>query len=353
MKTRILQLLVVSSLILAACNNKYKGLEDGIYADMETDRGTVLLKLYQEDTPVTVANFVSLAEGTNPLVVDSLKGKKFYDGLGFHRVIKDFMVQGGDPRGDGLGGPGYRFFDEFPKDSLNKLKYKHDAAGVVSMANSGRGTNTNGSQFFITHKPTPWLDNVHTIFGEVVNGQETIDSISQYDMIKSIKIVRIGDKAKKFDAPKVFSEGTDKFFADQKAKKEKEEADRKAFLAQIKKEKESVKPTESGLRILKIKKGDGKGKKVTKTDPIQIHYTLRLQESGRLIQSTEGKSPFSFVMNRQPMIPGFTEAVLNMREGDKSRLFIPYYLAYGERGGGPFPPKADIVFDVEILKVGQ
>ena len=201
MKTKILQVLVVG-LLLASCNSKYKDLEDGIYADMETDRGTIIMKLYAEDTPLTVANFITLAEGTNTKVADSLKGKKYFNELGFHRVIKDFMIQGGDPNGDGSGGPGYKFFDEFPRDSTNQLKYKHDAAGILSMANSGPATN--GSQFFITHKPTPWLDTKHTVFGKVITGQEVVDSIAQYDMIKSVNIVRIGKKAESFDAVKVF-----------------------------------------------------------------------------------------------------------------------------------------------------
>ena len=344
----------LAAIVFAACQNAaYKNLEQGIYADMETDRGTIILKLYAEETPVTVANFISLAEGTNHKVVDSLKGKKYFDELGFHRVVKDFIIQGGDPQGDGLGGPGYRFFDEFPQDSTGQLVYKHDAAGVLSMANAGKGTDTNGSQFFITFKPTPWLDGVHTIFGKVITGQEVADSIAQYDMIKSVKIVRIGDKAKEFDAPKVFKEGTDAYFAQKEADLAKRIAEQKVFLEQMKKEKESVKPTASGLRILPMKTGKAKGKKVTESDPVTINYTLRLQESGKLIQTTEGQAPFTFVMNQQPMIPGFKEAVLQMKEGDKSRLFIPYYLAYGEQGGGPFPPKADIVFDVEILKVGN
>ena len=337
-------------IVFAACQNAaYKNLEDGIYADLDTDKGTIIFKLHSEETPVTVANFITLAEGTNEKVVDSLKGK-YFDELGFHRVVKDFMIQGGDPQGDGLGGPGYRFFDEFPRDSTGQLIFRHDGAGVVSMANGGKGTDTNGSQFFITHKPTPWLDGVHTVFGRVVTGQDVVDSIAQYDMIKSVKIVRIGDKANSFDAVKVFKDGTDDYFAQKEADLAKRRAEEKAFLEQMKKDKESLKPTESGLRILPIKTGDAKGKKVTESDPITINYTLRLQESGKLIQTQEA---FVFVMNQQPMITGFTEAVLKMKEGDKSRLFIPYYLAYGEQGGGPFPPKADIVFDVEIIKVGK
>lgn len=345
--------------LFSACENPaYKELEGGIYADMKTDKGNVILKLYPKEAPLAVANFISLSEGTNPKVVDSLKGKRYYDGLTFHRVVKDFMVQGGDPTATGRGNPGYLFFDEFARDSVNNLIHKHDAPGVLSMANSG--PSTNGSQFFITHKPTPWLDGKHTIFGKVVTGQEVVDSIAQEDRIKAIKIVRIGNEAKSFDAPAVFTEELSK--AEEKEKQrqarlaEIEEARYKKFLAdkevfQKKMDVAKAKETDSGLRILSLKKG--KGKKVDKSVPVSVNFTLYLAD-GKMIQSTEGATPLTFTMAKRPMLSGFTEAVLKMREGDKSRLFVPYYLAYGERGGGGiFPKKADLIFDVEILKVGK
>lgn len=161
MKRLVYLLLLI--VFIASCKSEYAGLEEGLYADIDTDRGNIIMKLYHKDAPVTVANFVSLSEGTNTMVVDSLASKPFYNELGFHRVVPNFMIQGGDPEGSGLGGPGYRFFDEFPRDSVGNLLYKHNGAGVVSMANGG--PNTNGSQFFITHKPTPWLDGIHTVFG--------------------------------------------------------------------------------------------------------------------------------------------------------------------------------------------
>jgi cyclophilin family peptidyl-prolyl cis-trans isomerase len=337
--------------ILTGCKNEYANLENGVYADMQTDQGKILLKLYHRDVPVTVANFVSLAEGNNPNVVDSLANKPYYNKLGFHRVVLDFMIQGGDPQGDGMGGPGYTFFDEFPRDSLGNLIYKHDSPGVLSMANLG--ANTNGSQFFITHKATPWLDGIHTIFGEVITGMQAVDSIKQYDVIQSVKIVRIGEEAESFDAPKIFAEGTAAYFIEIEEKRKKLEADRKLFLENLKKQKEEAKLTESGLKILTLKEGDKKGKKFNRAQMAYIHYSIRVEEGGKLIQSTEGDQPFGFILDQRPMITGVTEAITNMREGDKARLFVPYYLAYGESGYGPIPPKADIVFDLELLKVGE
>lgn len=351
---------VVAILTATSCKPaKYADLDNGLYADIETSKGDVLTQLYFEDTPLTVANFVSLAEGTNPNVSDSLKGKKFYDGLKFHRVIKDFMIQGGDPAGVGSGGPGYKFEDEYPKDSLGNLKYKHDGGGILSMANNGKGTGTNGSQFFITHTGTPWLDGVHTIFGKVTYGQEVVDSIQQNDLINKVRFIRIGNKAKGFDAAKVFVDELKKSVVTKQKRLEEatnaEEIRYKKFVEDCKVYQadqgiNEAKKMDSGLLILTFK--NGKGKKVVETEPTTINYTITLAD-GTFIQSTKGKAPFTFTMSVQPMIAGVKEAALKMREGGSVRLFIPYYLAYGEAGGGPFPPKADVIFDMEVVKVGK
>ncbi|NVK51607.1 MAG: peptidylprolyl isomerase [Flavobacteriaceae bacterium] len=358
MKGTKLILLFVAAVFIASCKlAKYKDLGDGLYADIETDKGAILCQLYFEDTPLTVANFVSLAEGTNPKVSDSLKGRKFFDGLKFHRVLKDFMIQAGDPSATGRGGPGYHFEDEYPKDSLGKLKYRHDAAGVLSMANGGKGTGTNGSQFFITHKPTPWLDGIHTVFGKVTHGQEVVDSIAQNDLITSITIIRNGRKANNFDATKVFTEEYEKSILAKKKRIENLKLQEQQRYEKFLKDKEvfekaqgigKATKTASGLHILTLKKGTGK--KFSENQKTTIHYTMSLAD-GKLIQSTVGKDPYTFILSQKPMIPGVKEAILKMREGGKVRLFIPYYLGYGDRPYGPFPAKSDLVFELEITKI--
>ena len=365
---RKLVFLVCLSVIFASCGSDYSDLADGLYADMDTDKGHIIMELYYEQAPLTVANFVTLAEGTNPQVVDSLKGKKYYDALGFHRVVPDFIIQGGDPQGDGYGGPGYKFYNELSPD------LRHDSAGILSMANGG-GVKTNGSQFFITHKPTPWLDGYnndgtmkdcslpgakcHSVFGKVVDGLTVVDSIAQYDMIKSVKIIRIGKKANNFDAVKEFVDGMVKAEAKEQqrlanvAKNEeiriqKFKENQKIFEAKMGVDK--AKKTDSGLKVLTLKKG--KGKKFNSAILATFDYTIYLAD-GNMIQSSEGRQPLKVVMDERPLIPGVTEAIKTMREGGKKRLFIPYYLGYGENGGGPFPKKADLVFELELLKVGK
>ena len=163
-------------------------LSDGLYAEFNTSKGEILCMLEFEKVPLTICNFVGLAEGT----LDATNGKKFYDGLTFHRVIPDFMIQGGCPQGTGTGGPGYQFRDEIDS-SLT-----HSGPGMMTMANSGPGTN--GSQFFITHKETSWLDGKHAVFGHVVKGQDIVDAIEGEDKLISITIIRSGEKATAFQS---------------------------------------------------------------------------------------------------------------------------------------------------------
>lgn len=347
---KIYKILIIIVVFFFACKSvKYPDLENGLYADIETNRGDILIKLYADEVPMTVANFVSLAEGDNPKVTDSLKGKPYYDNTKFHRVIKDFMVQGGDVTGTGGGNAGYKFGDEFPMNEKGELIYKHDSPGILAMANAGKATNS--SQFFITHKATPWLDGKHSIFGKVIIGQNIVDTIQQNDFINNLEIIRIGKAAKKFKAATVFE-----YELTNVAKKE---AERKEVLAALKRKFQEEKginkavKTDSGLKILQLKKGTGK--KVNPAIPTTVHYTLFLSDGKKIDSSLDKKMPFTFTVNdpKMPLIAGWKEGVQTMSEGDKSIFFIPYYLGYGERGLGPIIGKSDLIFEIEVLKVGK
>lgn len=352
-------LILLLSLILISCNEEYKNLEDGVYADVLTSKGNIILKLEYEKTPITVANFISLAEGKNDFVSDELKNKPFYDGLKFHRVINDFMIQGGDPLGDGTGGPGYKFNDEIHPELT------HNKGGILSMANAGPGTN--GSQFFITHKETPWLDGRHTVFGEVVEGMEIVNSIVQDDKIEKITIVRKGSEAKKFDAVKTFKEYYSKEAEVQKENEKKATAAKELKSKEIEELIASGTKTKSGLIYKNINKGSGK-KPVNGTE-VYVHYAGFLQTgelfdtSFEAIANQHGKldtnkaaanayRPFPFPYgNKQGLIPGFTEALDMMNFGDRILVFIPASLGYGSQGAGNvIPPNANIVFEIELLE---
>ena len=328
---------------------------EGIFATIATNKGDIVLELEYKKTPVTVANFIALAEGKNTFVTDDkLKGKPFFDGLKFHRVIKDFMIQGGDPSGNGSGGPGYAFKDEF-------TDLKHNKPGILSMANSG--PTTNGSQFFITHKETPWLDGKHTIFGHVTEGMNIVNSIAQNDVITKITIVRKGALAKKFDAPKVFADYFNNKSEDQK-KISSIIAAKKAYLAAT---KATATTTPSGLAYKIIEKGTGV--KPAKGATFYFHYAGYF-EDGTLFDSSyeevnkvygkfdanraaqNGYQAFPFEAGKKEgMIPGFIEGLDNMAFGDKAVVFIPSNLAYGERGaGGVIPPNATLIFELEMLE---
>jgi peptidyl-prolyl cis-trans isomerase A (cyclophilin A) len=321
---------------------------DGIFAEFETSKGKIVVQLEYQKVPVTVANFISLAEGTNTVVGANYKGKPFFNGLKFHRVISiangdgnDFMIQGGDPLGNGSGGPGYAFKDEF-------TDLKHSRPGVLSMANSG--PNTNGSQFFITIIPTPNLDGKHSVFGYVTIGQELVNTMKKDDLIKSIKIVRKGSEAMKFDAAKVFGD----YFAN-KATEEKLQAEKDAKERAIAAEKVAIefanaKTTASGLKYLVIT--EGTGAKPVATSNVKVHYTGMLLNGKVFDSSVQRGQPIDFGLNQ--VIPGWTEGVQLMSEGSKYKFLIPSNLAYGDRGaGGVIPPKSDLIFEVELLKINQ
>jgi peptidyl-prolyl cis-trans isomerase A (cyclophilin A) len=367
---RIIKFLIVGFLLInSSCKpTKYADLADGLYANMETNKGEILLKLEFEKTPITVANFVSLAEGTNEQVIDSLKGKPFYDGIIFHRVIKDFMIQGGDPTGTGQGSPGYKFKDEFPKDEGGQLVLKHDKSGILSMANSG--PITNGSQFFITHKDTPWLDGKHTVFGNVIKGQEVVDSITQNDKILTIEIIKLGKAAKKFKAAKEFSKFFENFKEEKKIIEEKIKIAQDNFITKINDNSDKFIELPSGLKYIITETKNGKKPKMGAD--IKVNYAGYFTD-GRLFETSYkevaklyqvydhirddkgGYAPFTTQYSSEArLIPGFREGLLQMKIGDKAMFFVPSHLGYGAQGtGGVIPPNTDLIFELEIVELAN
>lgn len=358
-------LFLLLTLTFASCQEKYPDLKDGIYAEFITNQGTFVAQLKNETAPLTVANFVALADGTNGLVDSVYKGKRFYDNLTFHRVIKDFMIQGGDPKGDGTGGPGYAFPDEIT-DSI-----QFDRKGLLAMANSG--ADTNGSQFFITLKETPWLNGRHTIFGEIVEGQDVVDAIGELEtekpgdkpvqdvIIQKVNIIKRG----KVKVP---------YFTEEMAKIEKERKEKEERINKIAAEKaEELKAIRakadslpSGVKIYFNHKGEGPQPK--SGDQVATNYAGYLVdghlfdsniydiakkfENVNEIRNAAGQyAPMPTEYSTEArVIPGFREGLLMMKVGDKATIFIPSHLAYGPRGiPGVIPPDADLIFELEIV----
>jgi len=309
-------------------------MKDGLYAKFNTSKGEVLVNLEFIKVPGTVGNFVALAQGN---LENSAKnqGEPYYNGLKFHRVIPDFMVQGGCPLGTGTGNPGYQFDDEFNAD------LKHDVPGILSMANSGPGTN--GSQFFITHVPTPWLDGKHTVFGNVVDGQSVIDNIAQGDSIESVEIISVGNAAEEFQAVeafRIFEGSREKRLAEEKASAEAE----LDILAK------GFDKTSSGLRYQILQKGNGI--QATKGVTVSVHYKGQLTDATVFDSSYKRKEPIEFKLGMGQVIAGWDEGISLLRVGDKARFVIPSNLGYGNRGaGGAIPPNANLIFDVELVDI--
>jgi cyclophilin family peptidyl-prolyl cis-trans isomerase len=362
--------LLAFALLFLGCKEESIDLPDGMYAKIETDKGEIITTLEYEKSPVTVANFITLAEGKNPFVAEDYKGKPFFDGLTFHRVEKSFMIQSGDPDANGSGGPGYRFKDEF-----SDLKF--DKSGVLAMANGGPGTN--GSQFFITHVPTPWLEGKHTIFGYVTgDGMETVNNIEIGDVINSITIIRKGESAKRFDASKVFNDYVTSSLSEQKKQTQEAAAQQKIYeqkfkAAQDKKAAEcaAIKTTaensKSGLQFKMVKKGTGQKPKpgekfniyysgylengmIFDTNQAQVAkeagiYDSRMEAAGRYL-------PMTLIAGKPVnLVAGFKEAIGKLSYGEKGVFFIPANLAYGAQGAGNVvPPNANLVFEMEMTK---
>ena len=357
-------------LLLVACKSaKYPNLKDGLYADIQTNYGDMLAELYYKATPGTVANFVSLAEGTNTYVADSLKGKRYYDGTKSHRVIKNFMLQAGDRTATGEGDPGYKFADEF----VDTLRYTRK--GQLGMANSGPATN--GSQFFITEVATDWLNFRHTIFGQVIQGEDVISKITSVKtgaqdrpvdpvVIKKVEIIRVGKDAQKWDAPKVF----DAFMKEQNAKAQKLESQKEKNLALMAEQEAKAVAQPSGIKILKLKEGNGVKPQIGAD--ILVNYAGFLRATGDLFDTNiaeiakendayyaaraadpqYGYIPYAWKYSPEVgLIAGFKEALLSMKVGDRIRVFIPSALAYGKQGfgNGVIPPDADLMFEIEIV----
>lgn len=338
----------------------YESLKDGLYANLQTSKGNMIVKFEDKKSPVTVANFIGLAEGK----IDNkakAKGVPFYDGTIFHRIIKNFMIQGGDPQGTGMGDPGYKFDDE-------KNDLQHTGKGILSMANSG--PNTNGSQFFITEVPTPWLDGKHTIFGEVVKGQEIIDAIANVEtgaqdkpktdvVLQKVSVFSKGDEYKNYDAATIFNEGKGKIQENNKAilAKLEEERQKKAreFEENQQKMAENLKSgmqkTDSGL-YYKITKENPAGKAPKAGDIVSVHYAGKLVDGGEFDNSFKRGEPIEIPIGMGRVIKGWDEGILLLKEGETATFLIPAELGYGARGaGGVIPPNAWLVFDVELVKV--
>ncbi|MGG7036558.1 MAG: peptidylprolyl isomerase [Flavobacterium sp.] len=359
-------ILILTALFFGSCKDNHKNLKDGLYAEIETPKGNILLELEYEKAPITVANFVTLAEGKNPFVSEEHKGKPFYDGIVFHRVEKGFVIQGGDPFGNGTGDPGYVFRDEI-------TDLKHNQPGTLSMANSG--PNTNGSQFFITLDATPFLDGKHAVFGHVVDGMDVVNNIEANDEMTKVTIIRKGEAVKKFNALKIFNDYFKSEIENQKKQaaidaeiekkyNEKYEAviaQKVAFFETLKK---NAAKTPSGLRYQITQKTNGE--KPKKGSTVYINYSGFL-EDGTLFDTSfpavakqfgkydaqrdtqHGYTSLPYEIGTNRMIPGFVEGINQMKIGEKAVFFIPSNLGYGEQGaGGVIPPNADLIFEVEV-----
>jgi cyclophilin family peptidyl-prolyl cis-trans isomerase len=337
--------------ITVAGYQKGKEYEPGIYAEFNTSKGLIVCVLEYQKTPMTVGNFVGLAEGNLKILDTCIYSKPFYDGLKFHRVIKDFMVQGGDPSGNGSGGPKHRFYDEIHPT------LKHTGPGILSMANAGPATN--GSQFFITHKETPWLDGKHTVFGHVIKGQEVVNAIEQGDAMTSVKIIRVGKEAKKWDASAAFTAAYKELKTKEKAKEEAygkiaamtEDQYRNFMFEKVKKDFPSAKQSPSGLVYIVEKPGEDA--KPASASKMKIHYRGTFLADGKQFDSSYDRGqPMEFAYKVQRMIPGFEEGLGMLGKGAKAKLIIPYFQAYGKDGRpGAIPPYSDLVFDVEVLDI--
>ncbi len=330
---------IAFALLMTIGSYAQSGLAEGMYAKITVEKGTFLCQLEFEKTPLTVASFVGLAEGN--FEVDTLTfDKPYFDGLMFHRVVPGFVIQGGDPLGNGLGGPGYKFRDEFDTTLL------HTGPGILSMANGGK--NMNGSQFFVTHKATPWLDGKHSVFGHVVEGMDVVNAITAKDKMLKVEIIRVGKAAEKFDATKVFAKNR---VVKDKVKKKALKKRNKAFKKSMKKDHKKAKQTDSGLMYQIVEKGNGV--KPEKGSKVEVHYTGFFTNGEKFDSSVDRGKPFKFPLGAGRVIKGWDEGVGLCDIGGKIKLIIPYWLGYGEAGRSTIPPRSTLIFDIEVISSSQ
>jgi peptidyl-prolyl cis-trans isomerase A (cyclophilin A) len=328
------RLLLGLSLLLAFGSMAQKEFGDGIYAVFTTSKGEIIVTLEFEKAPLPTANFIALAEGD--MEYDTIEIEKpYFDGLKFHRVIENFMIQGGCPKGNGTGNPGYLFPDQFDTTLI------HDGPGILSMANSG--PNTNGSQFFITHKETPWLDGKHAVFGHVVKGQDVVNAIAKDDVMEKVEIVRVGKKAKKWKAVKVFNSEVERIIKEQKIEDEKRN---KEFLDKVSSKYPDMTQSESGMLYKSIKKGEGASP--VKGNKVMLHYTGYLEDGSKFESSYDRGTAFAFVYKEQPILPAWEEAISMMKEGGEMKIVLPPWLGFGAQGKGVIPPNAILEFDLVL-----
>ncbi|MFP4331340.1 MAG: peptidylprolyl isomerase [Alkalispirochaetaceae bacterium] len=333
----LLSLLLLAAAAAVPLSAQSEDLDPGLYARIDTNRGEIIVELTYQRTPMTVMNFVGLAEGR--FESGRGEGTPFYDGLTFHRVIEDFMIQGGDPRGNGTGGPGYQFPDEIDPG------LRHDRPGTLSMANSG--PNTNGSQFFITHVPTPWLDGRHAVFGYVVTGQRVVDSIRQGDRIEEVEILRVGSAARSFEVSQSRFEELQEETARRGERAAREE--RLATLRRIEEQWPEARERSDGLRYIVRRRG--RGESPSRGDTAVVEYTGTFLD-GRVFDTTDGRGSFSFQVGMGRVIRGWDLIVADMQVGEERTVIIPPELGYGSRGaGGVIPPNAFLVFDIRLVEV--
>ncbi|MBL7779376.1 MAG: peptidylprolyl isomerase [Chitinophagales bacterium] len=313
--------------------------EPGLYAEFNTTKGIIVCKLEYQKVPMTVGNFVALCEGKQA-DCGRPTGQPFYDGIAFHRVIPNFMIQGGDAAGNGTGAlTKYQFPDEFDPT------LRHNGPGVLSMANAGAGTNQ--TQFFITHVATNWLDDKHSVFGRVVQGQDVVNAIAQGDVMNTVRIIRVGKDAEKFDGIATYKAKK----AEMEVKVRGEQAAITKTAAEIVKEKyPNAKKTASGLYYV-IEK-EGTGPKAENGKQVKVHYTGMLANGKKFDSSYDRNQPLPFTLGIGQVIKGWDEGIGLMKVGSKYKLIIPSELGYGANGaGGVIPPNATLIFDTELMSV--